>query len=151
MEVEKKECLLKEIDLIQNCIDKASQNSFVIKGWAVTLIAVVWALFPEAVSRWLVALIAFAVTVSFWYLDAFFLRVDRLYRWKYDWVIRNRADTDAFQFDLDPYNEKMLGKDKNGVDRKVPRLCYIIFSRTLNVFYLPLLAVSVLCLLFRQC
>ena len=146
----KKEILFKEIDLIQNCIDKASQNSFLVKGWVITLIAVLWALFAENISYWLIAIIALASTISFWYIDAFFLRVDRLYRWKYDWVIQNRKTNDEFQFDLNPYNEQMLGIDKNNKPRHVPRLRAVFFSSNLIAFYLPLIIVSFLALLFAH-
>ena len=40
--------LEKEIDLIQACINRMAQNSFMVKGWAITLIAVVLALLPES-------------------------------------------------------------------------------------------------------
>ena len=41
--MEKDECkaiMDKEIDLIQGCISRMAQNSFIIKGWAITLVAV---------------------------------------------------------------------------------------------------------------
>ena len=37
----------KEIDLIQSCITRMAQNSFMVKGWFVSLYAVVLALLPE--------------------------------------------------------------------------------------------------------
>jgi hypothetical protein len=40
--------LYKEIDLIQACISRMAQNSFMVKGWLITLIAVVLALLPES-------------------------------------------------------------------------------------------------------
>ena len=45
----KMEELHKEIDLIQGCINRMAQNSFLIKGWTVTLFAVILALLPEKV------------------------------------------------------------------------------------------------------
>ena len=43
----KQEILYKEIDLIQSCINRMAQNSFVVKGWLIALVAVVLALLPE--------------------------------------------------------------------------------------------------------
>ena len=37
----------KEIDLIQSCITRMAQNSFTIKGWFVSIYAVILALLPE--------------------------------------------------------------------------------------------------------
>ena len=44
---ERKAIMDKEIDLIQGCISRMAQNSFIIKGWAITLVAVALALLPE--------------------------------------------------------------------------------------------------------
>jgi len=38
------EIIHKEIDLIQNCVNRMAQNSFLLKGWTVSLVAVVIAL-----------------------------------------------------------------------------------------------------------
>lgn len=47
MEIEE---LHKEIDLVQGCINRMAQNSFHIKGWTVTIFAVVLALLPEKIA-----------------------------------------------------------------------------------------------------
>lgn len=146
--MEKKDILFKEIDLIQNCINKASQSSFVVKGWLITLIAVVLALFSENVRWQNICLIVFASSLCFWYLDAFFLKVDKLYRWKYEWVINNRMLTDEYRFDLNPYNINMLGNDESGAARKIPHTICVMFSKTLLVFYAPLLVVSLAYLIY---
>ena len=44
---DKKEIMYKEIDLIQNCITRMAQNSLMVKGWLISLVAVVFALLPE--------------------------------------------------------------------------------------------------------
>lgn len=62
----------KEIDLIQSCINRMAQNSFMLKGWLVTLYAVILGLLPENVNIWLLCAVLITITISFWYLDAFF-------------------------------------------------------------------------------
>ena len=42
-----KDVLLKEIDIIQSCISKVEQNSFIVKGWSISIVAVILALSPE--------------------------------------------------------------------------------------------------------
>ena len=44
---ERKAIMDKEIDLIQGCISRMAQNSFIIKGWAITLVAVALASHEE--------------------------------------------------------------------------------------------------------
>ena len=64
----------KELDLIQGCINRMAQNSFMIKGWLIAIYTVVLALVPETVAvPWLLGLVMVTVTVMLWYLDAFFL------------------------------------------------------------------------------
>ena len=72
----------KEIDLIQACITRMAQNSFVIKGWFVSIYAVILALLPERVNMFLLCISLVAVNVIFWYLDGFFLE-QRKYIEKY--------------------------------------------------------------------
>ena len=113
-----KDVLLKEIDIIQSCISKVEQNSFIVKGWSISIVAVILALSPDDLNhRFLSAALA-AITLSFWFLDAFFLRVDRLYRWKYDWVINHRLHSMANAFDMNPYNPGMWRPAAGGRPRK---------------------------------
>lgn len=86
--------LEKEIDLIQNCITRMGQNSFSIKGWLIGLIIAIIALLPENVDTKIVCLIIFGMTIIFWALDSFYLKTEKLYRWKYDWVIANRGSAE---------------------------------------------------------
>ena len=76
----KTEELHKEIDLIQGCINRMAQNSFLIKGWTVTLFAVVLALLPEKVdqnNRILLGIVMLAISIMFWYMDSFFLATEK--------------------------------------------------------------------------
>ena len=101
------EVLNKEIDLIQSCIGRMAQNSFLVKGWLITLIAVVLALLPESFNIRGLCIVGLAITICFWYLDAFFLKTEKLYRWKYEWVIQNRMSSQSHFYDLNPYNKEM--------------------------------------------
>ena len=139
---EKKEILEKEIDLIQACINRMAQNSFIVKGWTITLITVILALLPEKIDIRLLCAIVIVATVCFWYLDAFFLRTERLYRWKYEWVIANRPKSEEYCYDLNPYNEKMWLLDKDGKQRQAPTIRCIMFTKTLTPIYVPLVSVS---------
>lgn len=142
--------LLKEIDLIQSCINRMAQNSFMVKGWAISLVAVVLALLPEAFDLTGLCLIGIVATVCFWYLDAFFLRTEKLYRWKYDWILSKRLTCKEYCYDLNPYNEKMWIANKNESPKKIPKIVAMMFTKTLIPIYLPLLVLSIV-VLITQC
>lgn len=115
------EVIHKEIDLIQACIARMTQNSFLIKGWAVTLI--VGSLLLK--GRALEGFIAFIPLISFWILDAYFLQQERLYRKLYDWVVKNRLKTSEHLYELSTARF-------NGEVQSIPRT---MVSITLGVFY----------------
>jgi hypothetical protein len=137
MEKISKEELFKEIDLIQACINRMSHNSFLIKGWALTLFAGVTALLGKQLltAPWLILCVILLPFVGFWYIDAFFLTTEKRYRKLYQWVLENRAkDITDFQYSLDP--SRFEG-------------CYSVWSvmrsNTLTIFYgIPSLILIVL-------
>lgn len=137
--MENKEIMEKEIDLLQSCINRMAQNSFLVKGWMISLVTVVIALLPEkvAVDIRILCIVGFAITICFWYLDSFFLRMETLYRWKYSWVIKNRQSTLDYTYDLDPHNSQTrIG----GLAE--PGILKTMFSHTLLPLYLLFLGVE---------
>lgn len=99
-----KDVLHKEIDLIQACITRMANNSFLLKGWTISIIAVVLALADKAVKPELLSSILFIPLFSFWYLDAFFLRTEKRYRKMYEWVLKMRCANDTtYLYDLNPH------------------------------------------------
>ncbi len=97
-----KESMLKEIDIIQGTIKRMAFNSFVIKGWAITLVVVALLLRGVEYQVW----IAFIPLLVFWFLDSYFLHQERLYRRLYEWVINNRLNTKEYLFDMNAYRFK---------------------------------------------
>lgn len=117
-----KEYMLKEIDIIQDIIKRMAFNSFMIKGWAITLVVLTLLLKgTEKYQIWL----AFIPLLVFWFLDAYFLWQERMYRKLYEWVINNRLETEEYLFDMNAC------RFKNEV-QSIPR---IMFSITLGWFY----------------
>lgn len=116
-----KEYMLKEIDIVQDIIKRMAFNSFMIKGWAITLVVV--ALLLKGAKHQV--LIAFIPLLVFWFLDAYFLWQERMYRKLYDWVISNRLNTDEHLFDMNAY------RFKDAVQSRFR----IMFSITLGWFY----------------
>jgi len=120
-----KEYMLKEIDIIQDIINRMVSNSFMIKGWTITLVVVT--LLLKGTEKYQVCL-AFIPLLAFWLLDTYFLWQEKMYRELYDWVRNNRLKTDEDLFDMNAYRFK----DKV---QSIPR---IIFSITLGWFYVSI-------------
>ncbi len=118
---ELKEFMLKEIEIIQNVIKRMAFNSFMIKGWTITLVAVTLLLKGSKYQ----VIIAYIPLIVFWFLDAYFLWQERLYRHLYKWVIQHRLETDKYLFDMNAYRFK---------EKEQSRL-RIMFSITLGWFY----------------
>ena len=133
----------KEIDLIQSCINRMAQNSFAIKGWLITLVTVILALLPEKVDISLLSIVVIIATLCFWYLDAYYLRLERLYRWKYEWVIDNRLQCNDNIFNLDPENEEMWKKEH----KKLPSIISVMFSSSILPLYGIIIIFSGFCFL----
>lgn len=121
--------LHKEIDLIQDCINRMAKNSFLIKGWVVTIVAAIIALTPKEMNRFGVVVTLIMVTGSFWYLDGFFLRTEKIYRELYAWVLKERKKRSReYQYDLNPKR----------LDDHVERIGKVMFTKTLRWFYFPI-------------
>jgi hypothetical protein len=119
-----KEYMLKEIEIIQDIIRRMGFNSFMIKGWAITLVVVTLLLKGTEYQVW----IAFIPLLVFWFLDAYFLWQERMYRKLYEWVINNRLKTEEYLFDMNAYRFK----------GEVQSRFRIMFSITLGWFYVSI-------------
>ena len=117
--------LFKEVELTQKVIDRMGNNSFLVKGAAITLVAA--SLLVE--GKLYDSFIALLPWLAFWYLDAYFLRVERLYRRLYYWVTTNRLTSEEFLLDVNRKSlEKRFGNDVDCVPQTM-------FSKTLIIFY----------------
>lgn len=118
-----KDVLEKEIDLIQACIERMSQHSFQLKGWLITLIGVLLTLGKKEII--LVNIFLIFISITFWYLNAVYLRYEKQYRELYAWVIKERVNGNKeFFYDLD------ISRFNNIESRKS-----LMFKNTLKVFY----------------
>lgn len=102
--MDKENILHKEIDLIQGIITRMANNSFLLKGWIVSLIAVLLALTDQTIVATRLTYFNFILilpVIVFWYLDAFFLHKEKCYRRLYNWTVSNRATSDENLYSLD--------------------------------------------------
>lgn len=119
------------LDLIQGIINRMAGNSFALKGWTVTLVAGIFALSSKDADK-AYFLVAYIPIVVFWWLDAYFLLQERLYRALYNHV-RNLSENEInFNMDTSP---KEFHTEKNTY------WCCLL-SKTILGFYFPLAFVT---------
>ncbi len=94
---------LKHLEFIHNTINRMSTNSFIVKGWAITLISALFVLAQKDSNTTYAILTYFAIPI-FWYLNAFFLLQERRYRSLYDDVRLKDEDSIDFSMDAKGYN-----------------------------------------------
>src|SRR5580658_387001 len=87
---------LKHLEFIQNIITRMNANSFVIKGWSVTLVSALFALAADKANLTFV-LIAYVPVLTFWGLDGFFLSQEKQYRELYNEVAAKKEQDIDFK------------------------------------------------------
>lgn len=103
------------------------QNSFMLKGWAITLIVGIFTLLAKDVDE-RYALVLFFPIVFFWGLDSYYLLQERLYRSLYQKVAQLTEDEIDFSLSA---KQKEFSNKKNCFWR-----CF--FSKTELIFYFSL-------------
>ena len=118
---------IKHLEMIQAVINRMASNSFMLKGWAVTLVAGIMALSAKDTDK-MYFLVAYIPIIIFWLLDSYYLLQGRLYRKLYEKVC-STAEKDI-DFSLS------ATKKEFGGGRNTFWACF--FSPTESIFYLPL-------------
>ncbi|WP_428278137.1 hypothetical protein [Candidatus Palauibacter sp.] len=95
------------LQMIQAVITRMASNSFLIKGWSITLVAALFALAAVGTNEFFVYL-AYFPAFMFWALDAYFLRQERLFRRLWDHVRQVDAAID-FSMDTGAFTDKVDG------------------------------------------
>jgi len=127
--MDREKLMLKEIDLVQDVIKRMALNSLMVKFWTVAF--VITALFLKSKFTTLGVLMTILIL---WLLDAFFLRLERLFRRLYNWIVENRLKTDEYLFNLDYRRFESQEQSIFGV----------MFSKTLLLFYGAMLFLTML-------
>lgn len=98
------ESKLKHLELIQGVINRMAGNSFLLKGWSVTLASALFALSAKDTNPFFVYL-AYFPCVTFWALDGYYLRQERLYRELYKEVARRQPNRIDFSMSTANFEE----------------------------------------------
>lgn len=90
---------VKHLEFIQATIARQASHSFTVKGWSLTVAAVVYAYTASHLSWWL-AIMALVPPAAFAWLDLYYLRQERLFRELYEDAIK--PHTTVPPFDMKP-------------------------------------------------
>ena len=74
---------VKHLEFIQSVITRMNQNSFQIKGWMITIVSALLALFASSCNV-IYIFIAIVPVIIFWFLDAYYLQQERKFRGVYN-------------------------------------------------------------------
>jgi len=113
---------LKHLEFAQGVINRMANNSFLLKGWSVTLVAAIFALATKDGNPGLVP-VAYLPAIVFWFLDAYYLRQEELYRKLYDAVRMKKPEDIDFSLDASVFHNE------------VANYWAVMFSTTLRWFH----------------
>ena len=94
------EAKLKHLEFIQNTITRMAHNSFLLKGWCITVVGAIIGINKDGVD-WKITLLAMMLTTMFWVLDGYFLSQERYFRARYDEVRQKDPKDIDFKMQLD--------------------------------------------------
>jgi hypothetical protein len=127
---------LKHLEILQQVITRMATNSFLVKGWSVTLLSAIFAIAASKDGLHQIVWVGFLPLVMFWMLDGFFLRQERLYRKLWDRVCAQAQDT--------PTDFSM---DTSAVAAEVQSWLQVSLSQTLGLFHGALAIVLIVVLI----
>ncbi|MDE0144704.1 MAG: hypothetical protein OXI53_06395 [Nitrospira sp.] len=117
------EKVVKHLEMTQAVINRLGNNSFLLKGWSMTIIVTAMVLMARYDLQHPCLILSLIIPIlGFWILDGYFLWQERLFRKIYD-EVRCQSDTD---FKMDMMKHKNKPKCSWGS---------AMFSVTLLIFY----------------
>lgn len=111
------------LEFIQNIINRMNSNSFQIKEWMITIVSALLALYASSDNLTYI-FVAIVPTLLFWYLDAYYLQLERKFRGLYDDVKDPEKSIPFFSMDITNYKDGRF------------KFCECLFSKTTAPLYL---------------
>ncbi len=102
-EKERAKILIEELKILQGVINRMAQNSLECKKWTLALAVGVLSLKIEAISHLYGLCVLGVLLACFYFLDAYYLMQERLFREQ--WLIKNRLKTDERLFEVFPAHQ----------------------------------------------
>lgn len=118
---------LKHLEMIQQVINRLAGNSFLIKGWSITLVSALL-LFIAKEDKDQIGWAAMLVVLAFWLLDALYLQKEKQFRALYDHYRLQPSDVET-DFNMNP----------NDYRNQTDSLLKVLVSPSIISLHLPLL------------
>jgi hypothetical protein len=122
---------VKHLEFIQAVISRQAGNSFLIKGWAITVATGFYG-FAAQQKSWKLGLVGLLPVAVFGLLDAYYLRQERLFRCLYEDAITTETTVPNFSMDIGPYKSN-----------KHPSWNSVLNSNPLRVLYVAILGAGI--------
>jgi hypothetical protein len=123
----------KHLEFIQSAVTRMANNSFLLKGWAVSLVAAVFALsIKELEPEFL--LVSLVVLVFFWMLDAYYLALERSFVRLYNDVVSGQP---VAELSMDTSKHRRNGDE---IDAACSAACSLLYGG-LALVHLIILAI----------
>ena len=126
----------KHLEFIQSNIARMNQSSLKIKGWAITVVSALLALYAASIvpelgqGNNMFIFIAVAPTMIFWFLDSYYLQQERKFRGLYNDLLDEKRSAEIRDYEM-PLN-RYCGCQYC--------LLKIMWSKTEAILYLPIIA-----------
>lgn len=124
------EARLKHLEFVQAIISRMANNSYITKGWSLTITAAIYGFAAIHLNPW-IASVGFIPVIGFWWLDAWYLRQERLFRCLYDDIRQPGTSVPLFSMHIQIYRINPLARWRR-----------VAFSATLLIFYGILMAAA---------
>lgn len=93
---------IKHLEFVQNVITRMNANSFQLKGWMITIVSALLALYASS-EKVLYIFVAIAPVIIFWCLDAFYLKQEKIYRKLYQDIVTDKDNITRFDMNVSGY------------------------------------------------
>lgn len=127
---------IRYLEMLTSVIERMASYSFMLKGWGITIVAGMFILAEKDMDQ-IYLLFAYVPLVTFWFLDSYYLQLERKYRALYN-IARTKKEEDI-DFNMDA---------PNSTDKK---LTYIdcLFSTIEWGFYVPIIMITAIIIMCR--
>lgn len=125
----------KHLEFIQSNIARMNQCSFQMKGWSITVVTALLALYAASIvpelgrGNNMFIFVAIAPTLVFWFLDSFYLQQERKFRGLYNDLLDEKRSAEIQDYEM-PLN-RYCGCQYC--------LLKIMWSKTEAILYLPII------------
>ncbi|MFB2701913.1 hypothetical protein [Aeromonas veronii] len=129
---------IKSLEMLQSIIGRLAQNSFMIKGWGISLLTAVIAIAMDKEKPALI-LVGTFFYLFFWGMDAYYLYQEKIFRRIYEYHAKHNGGLGFNFFDITPNPENM---EKWGIC--ITPYIRVFFSVTMQLLHIPLVTAAII-------